>query len=826
MSFRESAALYITVMAVLCCGTPVWGQTVPTDALVTIPGETFTILRIDVEGVEDKETRQFLEEASGLRVGQQVTLPGDVVFAVAIRAIYRLEQFSDVEITHQKDEGRNVFVTIRVESYPQLKSIALKGVGRKDRRALEKRIGLVASTLLRPVEIEHAKRSMLKYFEEKGHPNPAIEVQQQVKDNKTDLVFNIEPGDKTTVAAVNIDGNHQVSDTALRKQMTTALRPWWRFWKKATFEATVYEQDLERLITYLNTRGYYDARIIQDTVYTDVNKGPASLVVDLKIHEGPVYHIRNVTWEGNTRFDEKELTDWLGAQAGSRYNSRLLQDNLYGNAAGKDIASRYMNQGYMRFQARPRVIVIGQDSLDLHITLFEGGLYDFGSIEVAGNAVTKDHVVRRELYSIPGEPFSRSAIQESMRRLMQTGYFSDTSIMRGPEIAVDDEANKVNVRYEVEENSFPRPQLSGTFSQFGLVMGVGLTYNNFSAQNIRKRGAWRPLPSGDGQTVSLSAQTTGKAYQQYSFGFTEPWFKGRPGPLGFSTSYTHIGSDVVSSALDGHFNTFTTQVFWERRLSWPGPFFSIGSALQYQTYANTLYDSLPQGRNKKVSITQSVSRNSTDHPVFPSRGSSIGLSAEVAVPLDGFIQYHKWKLKGSWNLPLTSNGKISLSLSGDFGYIGSITGDPVQFERFVLGGSPLDAQGIATTPILGTDVVYFRGYPLGAFGISDQTGLTGGRVLAKYTSELRWTAVRQPQFTVQPYVFFDAANTWSSFDTYKPLDLFKSTGLGMRMNVPMLGLLEVVYGRNLDVYTPPTGSNKNGLPGWGLQFSIGRSFNF
>ena len=578
-------------------------------------------------------------------------------------------------------------------------------------------------------------------------------------------------------------------------------------------------------MSYLNTRGHYDARIIRDTVYTDTEKGPASLVVNLKIHEGPVYYIRDVTFEGNTRFNEDELIKWLGASRGSRYNSRLLQENLYGNAESKDIASRYMNQGYMRFQARPKIVVVGADSLDVHITLFEGGEYDFGNIEVAGNAVTKDHVVRRELYSIPGEPFSRSAIQESMRRLMQTGYFSDTSIMRGPEIAVDDEANKVNVRYEVEETSFPRPQLSGTFSQFGLVMGVGLTYNNFSAQNIRKRGAWRPLPSGDGQTVSLNVQTTGKAYQQYSFGFTEPWFKGRPGPLGFSTSYTHIGSDVVSSALDGHFNTFTTQVFRERRLSWPSPFFSIGSAFQYQTYSNTLYDALPQGRNEKVSLTQSITRNTTDHPVFPSRGSRIGLSAEVAAPFDGFIQYHKWKLQGSWNIPLASNGRVSLNLNSDMGYIGSLTGDTVQFERFVLGGSPLDAQGVANTPILGTDVVYFRGYPLGAFGTTDASGLTGGRVLTKYATELRWTAVRQPQFTVQPYLFFDAANTWSAFDDYKPLDLFRSTGLGVRMNVPMFGLLEVVYGRNLDAYTPVTGSN-DGLPGWGLQFSIGRSFNF
>lgn len=826
MSLREIFVLSAVLVVAGCCNASVWAQSVPDDALVTIPGETYTILRIDVMGVEDEETQRFLEEASGLRVGQQVSLPGDAVFAVAIRSIYRLEQFSDVEITHRKDEDRNVFVTIRVESYPRLQNLVLKGVGRKDKRALEKRIRLLANTPLRPAEVEHAKRSIINFFEDKGHPNATVKVQQQLEGKHADLLFDINPGARIAVAEVHIEGNEYVSDKALRRQMKTQPRSWWQFWKKATFDAQAYEQDLEQIVSFLNSKGHYDARIISDTVFADTSEGATDLVVHLKIHEGPVYHIRHITFEGNTRFGEAALIDWLGVPPGGRYNSSLLQENLYGNAAGKDIASRYMNQGYMRFQARPSIIAVGDDSLDVHIALFEGDVYNFGTIEVAGNAVTKDHVVRRELYSIPGEPFSRSAIQESMRRLMQTGYFSDASIMRGPEMAVDDEAGEVNLRYEVEETSFPRPQLSGTFSQFGLVMGVGLTYNNFSAQHIGKRGAWRPLPSGDGQTVSLNVQTTGKAYQQYSFAFTEPWFKARPGPLGFSTSYTHIGSDVVSSALDGHFNTFTAQVFRERRLSWPSPFFSMGSVLQYQTYSNTLYDALPQGRNDKVAFTQSITRNTTDHQTFPSRGSRIGLSAEVAAPLEGFIQYHKWKLQGSWNVPLVSNSRLSLNLSSDFGYIGSLTGDAVQFERFVLGGSPLDAQGIASTPILGTDVVYFRGYPLGAFGTADDSGLTGGRVLTKYATELRWMAVRQPQFTIQPYLFFDAANTWSAFDAYKPLDLFRSAGLGVRMNVPMFGLLEVVYGRNLDAYIPPTGSSNTGLPGWGLQFSIGRSFNF
>ncbi len=660
-----------------------------------------------------------------------------------------------------------------------------------------------------------------------GYPLASVKTQQipvaaSRDSNAVDLKLVISPGPRTHVKSVTFEGNEQISDRALRSAISTKKRTWWKFWDKARFEKDILEQDLVQLERWLHEQGYYDARILKDTV--SIDEADAGIAVNIKIAEGKPFYIRSVNWEGNTLFNTERLNKWLEISPGDRYNLRKLEENLYGNAGGQDVSSQYMNRGYMRFNINPLLTVAGDDSLDLYLEIQEGDAYTFGDIEITGNLTTNDHVVRRELFSVPGEQFSRAAIQESLRRLVQTGRFSENSLARGPGISVNDAKKLVNLRYDVEESSFPRPQLTGSIGQFGLILGVNLTYNNFSLQKALQKSAWRPLPSGDGQEVGINAQTSGKAYQQYGFHFVEPWLRGKPTPLGISTSYTHIGADAVSSALEGSFNTYSARLWHERRLKWPSPFFNIGTTLEYRSFNNTLYDELPAGNNEQLSITQSIARNTTDHPIFAASGSLNRLSVEVGVPAGDFIQYHKWRFQSSWNVPLTSSRRLSLNASADLGYLGSLNGDPVNFERFVLGGSPLDSQGLTATPILGTEVVYFRGYPLGAFDTAD--GPVGQRLLTKYSTELRWMALKKPQFQVMPYLFFDAANTWNSFEAFKATSLFKSAGAGLRMQIPMLGMVEVVYGRNLDAYTPPSGSTRSGAPGWGLQFSIGRSFNF
>lgn len=802
-----------------------YGQVVP----ASNSSADVLIAQIEIEGVENENTKDFLKRASGLYKGQKVTLPDDPVFAVAIRSIYRIGQFSNVKIAKEELSDKQIKVIIGVQSFPRLNELSFDGIDKKDQKQVKQRLWLPENAIVRQADIEQAEQVIVNYFQQKGYPLAKASVTQSpLPDNRIDLEFAVKLGARLKIVDVDIVGAEHVSEKSIKKKLQTREKAWWRVWDKARFDENVFNEDKNRVLGMLHEKGFYDARIVRDTVYQKVTEDNAGVYVEIEVDEGNPFYVRNVSWEGNTLFSDEELNKVLGIEAGDRYNLLKLESNLYANERGNDIAGLYMNQGYMRFNIEPQIKVIGNDSLDLVIHMFEGNVYTFGEIEIAGNDITHDHVIRRELYSIPGAQFSRAAIQESIRRLMQTGYFSDYSVSQGPNISIDEERKRVNLRYELEEASFPRPQITGSIGQFGLVLGVNVSYNNFSLQKAFSKGGWKPVPSGDGQFIGLNVQASARAYQQYGFSFTEPWFRGKPAPLGFSTSYSHIGADAISSDLTGSFNTFSGRVFHDRRLKWPSSFFSSGTAIEYRTFDNTLYDSLPRGVNRQLEITQQITRNTRDHPVFAAQGSYNSLSVEIGVPVSDFVQYHKWRFQSGWNFPLLKNRRLSINVGADLGYLGSLTGDPVAFERFVLGGSPLDAQGIGNTPVLGTEVIYFRGYPLGSIGASGQSDTIGQRALTKFTSELRWMMIRNAptQIQVMPYLFYDAANTWDTLSDINTKDLFRSAGLGMRMTIPVLGIVELAYGRNLNRFTPPEGSSHTGNRDWRFQFAIGRGFNF
>jgi len=348
-------------------------------------------------------------------------------------------------------------------------------------------------------------------------------------------------------------------------------------------------------------------------------------------------------------------------------------------------------------------------------------------------------------------------------------------------------------------------------------------FNNFSAQNVLKGDEWKPLPAGDGQRFSVGIQTNGRRYQQYSLSFTEPWFKGRPRQLGFSTSFSRIAGYTyyIEDNNAGQLLTFSQRVFYSQRLKFPDPWFTTQTQLGFQFYDNRDWIStLPTGVSQEVTITQSLSRNNTDNPIFPTSGSRFTLSLEIAPPLGNLIQYHKWRLSNAWNTPLAR--KIALGFTADYGYIGSLTGEEVQFERFIVGGSPFETQGFYS--YFGKDIVYLRGYPLGALGPrSSDNDPFGGRILNKYSAELRWSAIRSEQLQAVPYLFIDAANAWDGFNAYNPTDLFRSAGLGMRFFLPILGMVEMAYGYNYDEFEP-INSRHDGSKKWTFQFSLGQGF--
>ena len=804
------------------------------DSFIQPPRE-LEIASITVEGIESEATKSFIRQTSGLEVGQTVTVPVDPAFGEAIRSVFRLGNYDDVKITEQNRNGDKVDLLIVVKEVPRLGDYSFEGIRKGHRSDLEDKVPLLSRTPLKEADIERSGQVIKEYYAEKGKLLTEVEVErtENSETNTVDLVFHVDRGPTVEVSNIVIDGNDMVSSKKLQKKMKTKRDRWWRFWKKAKFDTSVYEEDLQKVVGYMNENGHYDAQILRDSVYLDTTatgKKPG-VVVELDLREGPRYHVRDINWEGNTLYTDEFLTASLGFVKGDVYNSTKLDENLYANRRSSDVSSLYMNRGYMTFRLQPTIRVVDGDSLDLSFDMSEGDIFEFGNIEISGNDKTKDHVIRRELYTIPGQTFSRDAIQESIRRLMQLNYFSQESLGGGPGVEVDEARKVVDLSYTLEETGSDQLQLSGTWGQFGLVLSLGFEFNNFSAQNIFKKGAWRPLPSGDGQRLSLGVQTNGRFYQNYSIGFTEPWFRGKPTPVGFSLSYSKIGRNpfiTFSGNDDNSLVTASGRVFYEKRLKWPDDKFSYLSGVQYQYTDNAgLYTTLPQGVSQELTLQQILSRNSTDNPLFPSQGSTMRFSVEVAPPLGDFIQYHKWRFTNNWHIPIVP--KVSLSVGADFGYVGSLTGDDVQFQRFVVGGSPFDVQGTFNRFFFATDIIYHRGYPAGALGPRGDNGEPiGGRILNKYTSELRWMAIQSEQLQAAPYLFMDAANTWNDFNAYNPAEVFRSAGFGMRFFLPILGMLELAYGYNFDEFdgaTAASRSDHDGTRQWLFQFTIGQGFN-
>ena len=789
------------------------------------------ILGLSVEGVEEESMRTFVLQSSGLAVGQTVNIPGDQAIADAIRNIYRLRVFSDVKIVEERRAGEGVFLVIRVKEEPQLSDYTFSGIKKKHRKELQKKIPLFKGSRVRPADLERSRQVIKEYFSEKGYMLADVQVNRtETPQNTLLLDFAIDRGQQVEIEDIIVAGNEAVSDGKVRKKMKETKRDrWWQFWKKSRFDRSDYEDDKVNVIQYYNTKGYYDARILSDTVYLDTSGKEPGLIVEMQMHEGPQYHIRHIEWEGNTVYRDEILTSALGVQPGDVYNAERLEQNLHGNRRSSDVSSLYMNQGYMLFRAQPEVRVVEGDSLDLHYDLYEGDIFRFGEVTIAGNSKTKEHVIRRELYTIPGQTFSRELIQETVRRLSQLNYFDQEKLGAGPGISLDQARKTVDLTYSLEEVGSDQLELSGTYGRFGLVLMLRFGFNNFSAQDVFKKGSWRPLPSGDGQRLSVSLQTNGTAYQSYTLGFTEPWFRGKPTPVGFTVSHSRFNGTSFytfsSSSIDTgqKFIRSSATVFYEQRLKWPDDKFSTSTSVGYQYFLNQDFtSSLPRGTSQQITLRQALTRSSLDHPVFPTAGSSMLLSLEIAPPIGSFIQYHKWRFNSGWNVPLTR--KLTINVTGEFGYIGSITGEDVLFERYVVGGSPFDVQGFRDN--FGKDIVYMRGFPARALGPRRGNEAVGGRILNKYTSEFRFLAVQTPQLTAAPYLFMDAANTWDNFGTYNPTQLFRSAGLGARLFLPILGMLELTYGYNFDEFTPIPGqeSKHNGTKRWLFQFSLGQGF--
>ena len=789
------------------------------------PPATFEILAVTVEGAADDASGALARSISGLRPGQQVQLPWDPMFAEAVRNLYTRGGYSDVQLVVDEVAGTGIFLTIRLVEEPKLAEYEIVGLGAGDREDLSTQIPLLRGRAVRPADIERGRLAIETFLREKGYRQPTVAVARETDDNgRLALTYTVDRGERSVVTQVEFFGNEAFTDGTLRKQLkNTPERRWWRFWKRETFDEAGFRDDLRALESFYRNRGYFGARVVSDSVYyrpVAGDDGPGDLVVQVNVEEGPRYHIRDIVFEGNTLFNDRQLELALGLDRGDVYDAGLIERNLYYTETHTDIASLYTDRGHLRFDVQQQVLVAPGDSLDLYFEVTEGPVYEFGNIQIAGNTRTKEHVVRRELRTVPGQPYSRSAVERSVRQLGQLSYFDPASFGQGPEMNVDDNDQTVDLTYRLAEQSSDQLELSGGWgggNLGGLILTARVTFANFSVQNLFGGGGGG-MPSGDGQQLSLQVQTYGTRSQVYSMSFTEPWFRGRQTPAGFSlgySNYRYSGSDARVARGFG-------RVFYRQRLKWPDDYFLTGTSLGFQLYningvGNTT-GGLPEGVSRELTLTQSIGRNATDSPLLPSAGSNLNFSVTLAPPIPGFIQYHKWDLENAWYTPI--GPKLSANVQTRFGYIGSLTGEDVQFQRFLIGGTPLEASQSVISGF-GKDLVFMRGYPSESIGPRRNGEPVGGRILNRYTAEIQLVAIQSPQLTFAPYLFADAANTWDSFADYDPARLYRSAGFGARVFLPILGLVDLSFGRQIDAFDATGFAGETGLPKWDFQFSLG-----
>src|SRR5688500_15652700 len=744
----------------------------------------YTITAIRTSGINFLDTA-IVVSISGLQVGDKILHPGGDNFSRAVQNLWRQKLFSNIQIFVTKIQGDNIEIEINVTERPRLGNFHFKGIKKTEQEELLGKLGLAKQTIITENTRRNAIEAIEKFYAEKGFANVKVEIVEKVDTafvNSNSLTFIIDKGKKVKVNDINFFGNETVSDLKLKKQMKGTkeqtrltlhssdstvygqntritfseylkdkgylslsktknyLDPWARFklFSSAKFDQKKYEEDKQKIIDYYNSVGYRDAIIVADTPYT-TEKG---LNIDFKIDEGRKYYFGNITWKGNTKYPDSLLNAILGIRKGDVYNYETLNQRLGKQITPEsaDISGLYMDDGYLFFQADAVETAVYNDTIDHEIRMREGPQARIKDIKIFGNDRTKEHVIRRELRTMPGELFSRSDIIRSQRELAQLNYFNQETIGINPIPNPDD--GTVDIHYKLEEKSSDQLELSaGWGGGIGLTGTLGVTFNNFSIKNIFNKKSWDPLPTGDGQKVSVRVQSNGRIYSSYNFSFTEPWLGGKKrNSLTFSlykskftNGYDYLTQRFNKERADSSFlKTLGASVSLGKQLKWPDDYFSLIYTLnftQYKLQNYPIFAGLDSGNSTNFSLKIALQRNSAGpNPIFPTSGSNFLLSVQATPPYSIFDpklvtedpyrhpEYHKWRFNAEWYVPLgkpmgaEKNRQFVLKLAAKYGFMGRYNPklDVSPFERFQVG----DAGMANSMGLLGYDIIAHRGYPI------------------------------------------------------------------------------------------------------------------
>lgn len=774
---------------------------------------SYTISNISFSGLQTISESELLKSLT-LQKGSAITLPGPEI-PQAIEYLWKQKKFSDIKV-EQSISGELIDLRFVVSELPLLDSVAFEGNDKLKDKELKNIASLYTDRHVNQQSLLTAARNIKNAYEEKGYLRAEINYSlKQLQNNKVAVVFSIDEKSKVVIEKIRFHGNKAYKDGKLRDVFKeTSQNAWWKkIFGEPKLDTEKYGEDKKLLVDFYREKGYRDIKIVRDSIsYTKDRKG---LNIDIFLEEGALYYLRNITWSGNTRdFATTEiLHDVFGIKKGDIYNAKKIQEKLNFSKDNRDVASLYLDRGYLSFRASLQEQVVLPDSVDLSISLHEGEQFRLGKINIKGNTKTKDHVIRRELRTIPGDMFSRKNVVRSIREIAMLNYFDPESTR--PDIQPDEASRTVDITYNVTEKQTDTFNASVGYSgNIGFTGAVGVTFNNFSLQDLFNGESWDPLPHGDGQKLSFQWQFGSEDYRTLSLSFTEPWAFGTPTSVGFSVyrtqrNYTDDGDD------DNLLKQTGLSLSVGRRLTWPDDYFSINWKLKYLHSEGELLsfvDSENQpDKADEISITQTITRNSIDNPIYPRRGSKNWISAQLAGgPLPGSVDFYKFIGSSSWYVPL--GWDFVLNLSTQHGYLDTFSEDDYipYTDSFYMGGSGLSS--LSTVPL--------RGYDDRALGLlNNDTDLYTGRVYSKFTTELRYPITLSPTTSIYALAFFEAGNLWGSVDDIDYSDLKKSAGLGLRLYLPIIGLVGFDYGYGFDpVASDPDKDNQ----GWKFIFSFGQ----
>ncbi len=783
---------------------------------------------IRVEGADNFD-HQAIKLIAGLRPGQTITVPGEDI-TKAIRNLYKEEIFSSVEILAEKEISGILYLVIRVTPRPKLSRFRFTGVSKREADKIREEITLYSGKTITENLVFATEAKIKGYFREKGYYTVKVDIDREVDtimNNSEIFSINVQKGKKVKIGELTINGNESIPDWKLKMAMKdTKEKAFWRFFKRSKFSQSAYERDKKAIIDKFNAIGLRDAIIAHDTVFLADNK---NLHIIIDIDEGNKYYFGDIEWIGNSKFRSSFLDTILGIKKGDVYNKALLEQRLFMSQDGRDISSLYMDRGYLFFQVIPVETSVTDNHINYQMRIIEGKEARVKRIIIKGNTKTNENVIRREIRTKPGDLFNRNDIIRTQRELAQLGYFNEQAFQVNP--IPNPQDGTVDIEYVVEEKSSDQIELSGGYSGRnqltgapGIIGTLGLTFNNFSTKNIFKKGAWSPLPSGDGQRLSIRAQTNGRYYQGYNFSFTEPWLGGRkPNSLTYYFSHTQLGNGYLPHNANYQGLQITGMgLGLGRRKKFPDDYFSAYYELAYQYYSVDNYAIIPlfeKGYSNDISLKYVLSRNSVSSPIYPQEGSNLSFTAKSSLPyslFDGrsdysslsdqerykYLEYYKIKFTGSWFLPLTTDKKLVLMPRIGFAFLGTYTQGKgvIPFERFNLGGSGLTG----VNQIGGREIIALRGYEDNAVSSTQ-----GDPLIAKYTMELRYPISLNPQATFYVLAFAEAANTFPSIKQFNPFNVKRSAGVGLRVFLPMFGMLGIDYGWGFDYLSPWASGYRN-----------------